>query len=104
MKVYIAGPYTKGDIDKNVEKAIFFGDWIASFGHTVFIPHLSRLWDKQIHHEWDFWMKQDFEWLKVCDAVFHIKGESAGADMEVELARKLGKPVYYEIHDLARHT
>ena len=44
MKIYIAGPYTKGDPQKNVDNAIFFGDWIASFGHTVFIPHLTHYW------------------------------------------------------------
>ena len=101
MRIYVAGPYTKGDVKKNVEQAIFFGDWIAAFGHTVFIPHLSYYWDKQIPHEWEFWMKQDFEWLKLCDAVFRIDGESRGANMEVEFARKLGKPVYTDITEIA---
>jgi len=101
VKIYIAGPYTKGDVDQNVEKAIFFGDWISAFGHTVFIPHLTHFWEKQIHHEWKFWMKQDLEWLKMCDAVFRIEGESRGADMEVELAKKMGKPIYYDIAEIA---
>jgi hypothetical protein len=101
MRIYVAGPYTKGDVKKNVEKAIFFGDWIAAFGHAVFIPHLTHFWDEQIPHEWEFWMNQDFEWLTVCDAVFRIDGESKGADMEVELAKKLGKPVYTDIAQIA---
>jgi hypothetical protein len=102
MKVYISGPYTKGDIDRNVGKAIFYGDWIASCGHTVYIPHLSHFWDKLYHHEWEFWMRQDLEWVRACDAVFRIEGESTGADMEVALAEELGKPVFYDIFELER--
>jgi hypothetical protein len=101
MKIYVAGPYTKGDVEKNVARAIFIGDWITAFGHTVFIPHLTHFWHKQHAHEWEFWMKQDFEWLRACDAVFRIEGESKGADMEVELAKELGKPVYYDIPEIA---
>ena len=38
MRIYVAGPYTRGDVEGNVEQAIFYGDWITAFGHTVFIP------------------------------------------------------------------
>lgn len=78
------------------------GDWVASFGHTVFIPHLTHFWDKQHPHSWEFWMEQDFEWLKTCDAVLRLPGESKGADMEVELAEKLGIPVYHHIDEIAK--
>jgi hypothetical protein len=45
-------------------------------------------------------MKQDFEWLKCCDAVLRLPGESTGADREVALAKELGIPVYYSIADI----
>jgi hypothetical protein len=100
MRIYIAGPYTKGDVEVNVRMAIRWGDMFASEGHTVFIPHLTHFWENEIHHDYEFWMKQDFEWLKVCDAVFRISGESSGADREVELAKELGIPVFNYFDEL----
>lgn len=35
--------------------------------------------------------------LAKCDAVLRIPGESRGADLECDLARELGKPVYTDI-------
>lgn len=101
MRIYVAGPYTKGDVEENVRHAIFIGNWIAAFGHTVFIPHLTHFWDKEHPHDWEFWMKQDLEWLKLCDAVYRIPGESKGADIEVERARELGIPVYHHVGEIA---
>jgi len=100
-KVYIAGPYSS-DPENNTEQAIFYGDWIASLGHIVFIPHLTHFWNKQSPHVYEFWMRQDREWLKLCDCVFRMEGESLGADEEVALAESLNIPVYYSIGDLAK--
>lgn len=38
--------------------------------------------------------------LAKCDAVFRIPGESRGADLECEVARTLGMPVYVDIDDV----
>ena len=38
--------------------------------------------------------------LGMCDAVLRIPGESRGADLECELARSLGKPVYTSVDDI----
>lgn len=38
--------------------------------------------------------------LGMCDAVLRIPGESRGADLECELARKMGKPVYTSVEEL----
>ena len=35
-----------------------------------------------------------------CDAMLRIPGESRGADLECELARSLGKPVYTSLDDI----
>ena len=100
MRIYIAGPYTKPDPEQNTLDAILAGDYVASLGHVVFIPHLTHFWEKQIHHTYDFWMQQDFEWLKCCDALLRLPGESAGADREVALAKESGIPVYYSVWDI----
>ena len=38
--------------------------------------------------------------LAKCDAVIRIPGESRGADLECDLARSMGKPVYTDLDDV----
>jgi hypothetical protein len=102
VKIYIAGPYTRGDTAQNVREAISAGDYVSRMGHTPFIPHLTHFWHFLYPHEIQFWYAQDIEWLKTCDAVLRLEGESAGADHEVELAEKWGMPVYRSVFDVPR--
>lgn len=100
MKIYVAGPYSQGDVAKNVHETIVLGDYLAMLGHTVFIPHLTHFWHLLIPHEYEFWLEQDLPWIEVCDALFRMPGESAGADREVEYAKMLGKKVLYDLKEL----
>jgi hypothetical protein len=93
-KVYIAGPYTQGDVAQNVRTAIRAGDAIAEAGGTPFIPHLSHFWHLVCPHEYEFWIAQDMEWLRSCDALVRLPGPSAGADAESKEAKRLGMPVF----------
>jgi hypothetical protein len=102
VKIYIAGPYTKGDVVVNIRRVVFVADEIAKMGHTPFIPHLSHLWHTISPHPYDFWIKQDLEWLRCCDAMIRLGGESEGADIEVGEARKLGIHVYFDTWELRR--
>jgi hypothetical protein len=96
MKIYVAGPITKGNISENISNGIKIGDMIANRGHYPYIPHLTFFWDMFcLGHDYEFWMNQDFEWIKSCDAVFRMDGESPGAEREVEFAKSLGKKIYY---------
>ncbi len=100
MKIYVAGPYTKGDVAQNVRNAIYVGNNLRALGHTPFIPHLTHFWHMLLPHEIDYWYAYDIEWLKECDAVFRLSGESRGADEEVRIAQELGKPIYTSYMDL----
>lgn len=102
MRIYIAGPYTKGDIAMNVRKACSFASAVAGLGHTPFVPHLTHLWHLMFPHPYEFWLEQDIEWLKVCDAILRLDGESSGADKEVQLAQELGMPVYYSLAEIPK--
>ncbi len=94
MRVYVAGPYTKGDVVVNVRKAIECADSLVRMGHEPFIPHLSHLWHTISPHEYTYWMDRDLAWLDVCDALVRIPGDSAGADKEMAYAHEHGIPVY----------
>jgi Domain of unknown function (DUF4406) len=101
MRIYVAGPYTQGDVAQNVRAAIFDADFIEShLGHSVYIPHLTHFWHMLMPHEHEFWMKHDLEWLELCDAVLRLPGESAGADREVEFARERGMKIYHSVFDI----
>ena len=98
MIVYIAGPYTKGDVAQNVHNAIKVADELVELGHIPYIPHLTHFWHLVSPRPYNFWTEYDMVWLEKCDCVLRISGESLGADLEVDKARKLGKLVYYNIH------
>lgn len=99
-KVYVAGPYSKGDVEQNVKRAIEIGNGIAYLGMVPFIPHLTHYWDMRWPHSYQFWLNYDNEWLTVCDALYRFSGESSGADAEEGLARSLGIPIFYNMTDL----
>jgi len=104
LKIYVAGPYsadTEVGILCNVGNAIDVGIELMKKGHLPYIPHLSHWVDKRMifKYSWEDWMEFDFKWLKKCDALFYIES-SKGADMELELAKKLNKQVYYKIGDV----
>lgn len=94
MKVYIAGPYTKGDVAANVRAAIDAGQRVLDAGHYPYIPHLTHFWHLVHPAGWAQWMALDAVWVLACDALIRLEGESTGADMEVTLAREKGMPVY----------
>jgi hypothetical protein len=40
--------------------------------------------------------------LQHCDAVLRLPGESAGADLDVATAKRLGLPVYHDVTEIPR--
>lgn len=97
LHVYVAGPLTKGNWNDNIRTACQMADELMAYGFWPYVPHLSALWDLVSPHGYEDWMMLDFAWLKKCDAVFRIPGESAGADREVKLAEELGIPVFTSV-------
>ncbi len=104
IKVYIASPYTLGDQAKNVKKQMdVFNDLADIQGVAPFAPLLYHF-QHLVHPRTELqWMELDLEWVKACDAVLRLPGESKGADQEVEWAIALDIPVFYSIEDLKDH-
>lgn len=101
--VYVAGPYTRGDVEHNVRTAIAAGNRLLDAGYTPFIPHLTHYWEALHPHHYEAWMQYDFQWLSKCEALVRLPGDSPGADREVEYAEANGIPVYYGVDALLRH-
>lgn len=101
-KVYIASPYTIGNMAANVRKQIDCANELINLGYAPFAPLLSHFHDIIHPQLYDTWVKLDLEWVGVCDCLLRLDGESKGADGEVKRAIYLGKPVYYSIGELLR--
>ncbi len=43
-KIYVAGPYTKGDVAVNVRSAFEAANKLADFGFAPFVPHGTHFW------------------------------------------------------------
>jgi hypothetical protein len=94
IKVYIASPYTLGDIAVNVKAQIDCADKLITAGYAPFAPlyfHFQHMVHPQPYH---VWINLDLEWVKVCDCVLRLPGESKGADNEVAVALSYGIPVF----------
>lgn len=102
-KVYIAGPYTNGDVEQNVRTSFETANDIADLGFAPFVPHYTHFWNLLFPRPYEFWLKLDREFLKCCDCVLRIDGFSKGADAEVELATSIGIPVFHNIKELLSH-
>lgn len=95
IKIYIAGPlYSSGTMGVNIKRAIEWAEKIRQAGYLPFLPHLYFFWDLISEQDRKYWMDLDLKWVEECDCVFRISGESKGADLEVEKAYSLGKPVF----------
>jgi len=102
-RVYVAGPYTKGNVAGNIRRAILAGEALQRAGYVSFIPHLNHLIDFICPGiAWNEWLARDKEWLAVCDVMLRLDGESPGADEEEVFANENLIPVYTEMAELFR--
>lgn len=107
QKIYIAGklsaPTFEG-MEKNVYTAI--DAWIEVYkkGHFPYLPHTTffvnnRATQHGVNIPWEDWLTQDKVWLDLCDALLYLS-PSTGADLEKNMAEKLGKKIYYAITEI----
>ena len=97
IKVYIAGPYTKGDVCANVANSMTVCHDLMDHGFAPYCPHLTHFLHLHKQRPYKEWLAYDSEWLKVCDVLIRLPGESTGADLEKEWALELNIPVYYSL-------
>lgn len=103
IRIYVAGPMTKGDYLINVRAAIDASAILRGLGFFPYMPQMTTLWHLVAPRDYEDWMVQDFEWLEACHGLLRLPGESSGADREIVHARAHGIPVFTEIEKLARY-
>lgn len=115
LKVYIAGPISKGDMLHNLQQADEAFQLLIANGFAPLCPHWSvfhasarRENDKVIaeanatsgnisHQQW---LEVDLRWVESADIVLRLPGDSAGADQEVKHAQSKNIPVCFSMEEL----
>ena len=107
MRIYIAGPYTgptEAVCEQNTHAAIDAAIKLFRKGHFPYVPHLTHYVDRRARQTgamlgWEDYINWDSAWLELCDAILYI-GKSKGADLELEMARKLGKALFFSVEEV----
>jgi len=102
FKVYIASPYTKGDVAVNVKVQLDMADRLMDLGFIPFTPLYSHFQHMAHPRPYQDWIELDLEWIPVCDVILRLDGESSGADNEVQHALKYGIDVCFNLDDLIK--
>ena len=100
IKVYIASPYTLGDVAVNVKAQLDMADVLMDKGFAPFAPLYSHFQHMAHPRPYQDWIKIDLVWVEVCDCVLRLPGESSGADGEIKYAEELGIKTYYSLEEL----
>ena len=99
-RIYVAGPYTQGDVGRNVGTAIDNASYLIAHGFAPYVPHLSHFLHIAHAQRYETWLALDLEWLAQCDALLRLPGESPGAEVEVDWAIAHYMPIFYSVPDL----
>jgi hypothetical protein len=111
IRVYIASPYSKDWMPKNIKRQFDAANKLMGLGYWPYVPLLTHFLELYIHREESKWLELDFVYLKTCDALLRLKPvddkgieiPSKGADLEEKLAIKENIPVFYSIPELNVH-
>jgi hypothetical protein len=114
MLILIAGPYRSGTnndpqlIQHNMDKLeavalpIFRKGHIPLIGEWVANPLMKLAGSKEpgdaIFNEIQYPVAHGL--LPKCDAILRLEGASTGADNDVEIGKKLGLKIYYDVNDI----
>lgn len=101
-KVYISGPITIGDRNHNFYQAATAEKNLMLAGYAPLNPMrsitLPFAWESCMPHS--LWLECDVPWVVSSDVVLRLPGESAGADREVQIARRANIPIVYSEEEL----
>ena len=91
--IYIASPYTVGDVGFNVRVQMDAAHRILDMGHCPVAPLLSHFLHIHRSRPRLDWLAMDMALLGRCDILLRLGGASPGATAEVAFAGKNGIPV-----------
>lgn len=103
IKVYIASPYTLGDVAVNVKHQMDAADELIEAGFAPFVPLYFHFQHMAHPRPYEDWTRLDMEWLPCCDCLLRLPGESRGADDEVKYSESLNMLVFFNVSQIISH-
>lgn len=111
--VYIASPYSKGDVAMNVHFQCQIFDELLTEGRVLpVVPLWTHFQHLIFPRNYEDWIEYDQALLRLYDCCLRLKADiprlsyekydSSGADAEVETFEKMHRPVFYSKDDLYR--
>ena len=104
IRVYVAGPIGADDDGRadRIAAGVGAAARLLVAGVAPFSPHLwaAAGCNADGLANYEHWMRYDFAFLDVCDAVLRLPGVSPGADREVARAHGRGLPVFHSEAEL----
>jgi len=101
-KIYIAGKLNAPAVEyiKNIHRMLDYARRVRRIGFSVYVPAIDVLlgiFEGDLEYSDYFGNSQP--WLAVSDAVFVVPGweGSEGVKREIETAKELGIPVFYDL-------
>jgi uncharacterized protein DUF4406 len=99
--VYVSGPLTTGLCYTNTRNAVLMGEQLWQLGLLPLVPHAISMAEFICPKEYEVAMEYDFELIRRMDAIYRLPGKSPGGDREVEFAKTLGIPVFFDLPSIA---
>jgi hypothetical protein len=93
--IYIASPYTLGEVGANVSVQVEAAHRILDMGHCPIAPVLSHYLHIHRQRPYEEWLQMCLTLVTRVDLLLRLPGESKGADREVEFANKIRVPVLH---------
>lgn len=111
-RIYIAGKYDDRDIVSclsNIRKGIEMASLLINEGHAVFCPFADFLYaftENGPKLDKEKYQANSMAWVEVSDALLVLPGweTSGGTRREIERAKSLGIPVFFDVEELMAHT
>ena len=105
---YISSPISNGNTASpeerlaNVDRAIEAFHEVVAAGFAPMLPALTEFVEirsgRRLPHS--TWMDIDLALIPQFDCLLRLPGESKGSDMEVEEARRVGRPVFHSLREM----
>lgn len=98
--IYIAAPYKTGDVEQNLKNALQTASMLIDEGYLVYCPQFINQVESFSPKPYSVITALNASFIKHCDAVLRLPGESVTADSNVDLAKTLNIPVYLGFAEL----